>query len=133
MGNIERITWKDKMLACIIKAETDVEKTTFLTPSEYNFQVGFVAYPKDGEIPAHVHRPVERRIFETFEVLLVRKGRCEVDIFNDERERIATRELREGDLLLVVEGGHGFRMLEDAVLLEVKQGPYLGDDSKETF
>ena len=46
---------------------------------------------------------------------------------------IATRELATGDVMLMVGGGHGFRMLEDTVLLEVKQGPYTGVAEKERF
>jgi hypothetical protein len=80
-----------------------------------------------------VHRPLERHLIGTSEVLLVRKGRCEVDIYSDDRKVVATRELRQGDIILTVAGGHGFRMLEDTVFLEVKQGPYTGIDDKERF
>jgi hypothetical protein len=66
-------------------------------------------------------------------VLVVRQGCCEVDIYNDDRQLVATRELREGDIMLMVGGGHGFRMLDDTVFLEVKQGPYTGIDEKERF
>jgi uncharacterized protein with PhoU and TrkA domain len=65
--------------------------------------------------------------------LIIRRGRCEVDIYNDDRQLIATRELREGDILLIVGGGHGFRILEDTVFLEIKQGPYTGIDEKVRF
>lgn len=92
-----------------------------------------MVYAVGGEIIRHVHRPLERHIVGTSEVLVVKKGRCEVDIYNDARELVATRELHEGDILLMVGGGHGFRMLEDTVLLEVKQGPYTGVDEKEQF
>jgi hypothetical protein len=66
-------------------------------------------------------------------VILVKKGRCLLDIYNDERELVATRELSAGDLMLMVGGGHGFRMLEDTILLEIKQGPYTGVEEKERF
>jgi hypothetical protein len=66
-------------------------------------------------------------------VLLVRKGRCEVDIYDHAKELVATRELREGDILLLIDGGHGFRMLEETVFVEIKQGPYVGLNEKERF
>lgn len=128
---VERITWEGKLLACVVRAEAQVNRTEFLTPPEYNFQLGFVKHAAGGEITPHRHPLAERRIVSTFEVLLVREGRCEVDIYNDERERIATRELRAGDVLLITAGGHGYRMLEDTVLLELKQGPYAGPNEKE--
>ena len=130
---VERITADGALLACIVRAEARTGETTFLTPPDYNFQVGLVVYPEGGQIAPHEHRPATRSVEGTFEVLLVREGRCEVDIYDRARRCVATRELRAGDLLLVVVGGHGFRMLEDTTLLEIKQGPYAGEGEKEQF
>jgi hypothetical protein len=133
MNHVEEISWNGKVLAYIIRGDIQPEKTTFLTPPEFKQQVGFIVYPAGGEVRRHVHRPLERHLVGTSEVLLVRQGRCEADVYNDERELVATRELREGDILLMISGGHGFRMLEHTVFLEVKQGPYTGVDEKEVF
>jgi mannose-6-phosphate isomerase-like protein (cupin superfamily) len=133
MSMVECITQNDKPLAYIIRAEMAPEKTTFLTPSELNLQVGFVVYPAGGEVARHLHRPLGRHIVGTSEVLVVKEGRCQMDIYDDDRRLVATRELRKGDIMLMVGGGHGFRMMEDTVLLEVKQGPYTGLDEKERF
>jgi uncharacterized protein with PhoU and TrkA domain len=130
---VEHITWKGKPLAYIIKAEMRPQETTFLTPPTFKQQVGFVVYPAGGEIQRHVHRPLERHLVGTSEVLVVQRGRCEIDIYNDDRNLVATRELDKGDIMLMVGGGHGFRMLEDTVFLEIKQGPYTGMDEKERF
>lgn len=131
--HVEHIVRDSKPLAYIIRAEMSPQKTTFLTPSEFKQQVGFVVYPAGGEIQRHDHRPLERHLFGTSEVLIVQKGRCEIDIYDDNRELVATRELGRGDIMLMVGGGHGFRMLEDTVFLEIKQGPYTGVDEKERF
>jgi hypothetical protein len=133
MELIENITWQGVPLAYIIRGKLNPTQTTFLTPPEFKQQVGFIVYPAGGEIQRHVHRPLERHLVGTSEVLIVRRGRCEIDIYNDERELVATRELGQGDIMLMVGGGHGFHMLEDTVLLEVKQGPYTGIDEKEHF
>ena len=133
MELIENITWQGVPLAYIIRGKLNPTQTTFLTPPEFKQQVGFIVYPAGGEIQRHVHRPLERHLVGTSEVLIVRRGRCEIDIYNDERELVTTRELGQGDIMLMVGGGHGFRMLEDTVLLEVKQGPYTGIDEKEHF
>ena len=133
MVTSEQVTWNGKVLAYLIGAEVSPEKTTFLTPPEFNLQVGFVVYPADGEIARHVHHPIERHVKGTSEVLIVKKGRCLIDIYNDERELVSSHELRTGDIILMVSGGHGIRMLEDTVFLEIKQGPYTGIDEKERF
>ena len=64
---------------------------------------------------------------------MVKKGHCYIDIYNNAHELVATRELWPGDVMLMVGGGHGFRMVEDTVFLEIKQGPYTGLDEKESF
>jgi uncharacterized protein YjlB len=125
--------WGDVPLAYIIRGDLMPSRTTFLTPPQFKQQVGFVVYPAGGEIQRHVHRPLSRHLIGTSEVLIVRRGRCEIDIYNDDRQLVATRELREGDVMLMIGGGHGFHMLEDTVFLEVKQGPYTGQDEKERF
>jgi hypothetical protein len=122
-----------RRLAMILRADLRPAVTDFVTPDEASFQVGFIVYPADGAVQRHTHRPIHRAIVGTSEVLLVREGRCVVELFDDERSLVATRELRTGDVLLLTGGGHGFRMLEDTVLLEVKQGPYTGLDEKERF
>ena len=130
---VEKIMWGDVPLAYIIRGDLMPSRTTFLTPPQFKQQVGFVVYQAGGEIQRHVHRPLSRHLVGTSEVLIVRRGRCEIDIYNDDRQLVATRELREGDVMLMVGGGHGFHMLEDTVFLEVKQGPYTGQDEKERF
>lgn len=131
--HLEIIERAGRPLAYIIRTSLMPERTTFLTPDDFKQQVGFVVYPAGGEIARHTHRPLERHLVGTSEVLVVRKGRAEIDIFDDDRTLVATRELRLGDVMLMVGGGHGFRILEDTVFLEVKQGPYTGVDEKERF
>jgi hypothetical protein len=133
METIERIIHDQQELCILIRSNLFPDQTTFITPPEYKQQVGFVVYPKGGEIAPHTHVSLERHLVGTSEVLIVKRGRCLIDVYNDAHELVATRELNEGDLMLMVGGGHGFRMLEDTVLLEVKQGPYTGLDEKEHF
>jgi hypothetical protein len=133
MEHVEQIASNDHLLAYIIRRELQPSKTTFVTPDILNFQAGFIVYPADSEIPRHVHKPIHRELNGTSEVLFVKKGRCEVDFFTDEKQLVATRELRTGDVLLLLGGGHGFRVLEDTIFLEIKQGPYTGLDEKERF
>lgn len=130
---IKRILCDGKPLAYIIKIETLPEKTTFLTPPEFKQQVGFVVYSAGEEITRHLHLPLDRHLTGTSEVLVVEKGRCLVDIYDDYKALVETCDLQIGDVLLMVGGGHGFRMLEDTVFLEIKQGPYLGLEEKERF
>jgi hypothetical protein len=132
-SELEIVAANGQPLAYVIRSSYSPDRTTFLTPPDFKQQLGFIAYGKGAEIGRHVHRPLERHLVGTSEVLLVREGRCLVDIYDNDRQLVATRELSRGDLVLLVAGGHGFRMLEDTVLLEVKQGPYTGIEEKEHF
>ena len=129
----EIINWNGQPLVYIIRTHPLPERTTFITPPEFKQQVGFVVYPAGGEIAKHIHLALERHLVGTSEVLVLLKGRCLIDIYNDGKELVATRELNAGDVMLMVGGGHGFRIQEDTVFLEVKQGPYLDTEEKERF
>ena len=133
MDFIEEIVWMGRPLTYIVRRELVPTATRFLTPPDFPQQLGFVVYSAGGEIQRHLHRSLDRTIRGTSEVLLIKKGRCEVDIYNGAKQTVATRELREGDILLTVEGGHGFRILEDTIFVEIKQGPYSGAQEKELF
>jgi quercetin dioxygenase-like cupin family protein len=130
---VRTVASEGRTLALVVRGGEEPEATEFVTPDTASLQVGFVVYPRGGSIAPHSHRPLERTIVGTGEVLVVRKGRCEVDVFDDDRRLIATEELRVGDVVVFFAGGHGFRMVEDTVLLEVKQGPYTGLAEKERF
>jgi hypothetical protein len=129
----EIIDWNGQHLVYIIRGSTKPEGTTFITPPDFKQQVGFVVYPSGGEVKRHLHLPLERHLTGTSEVLILRHGRCLMDVYNDDRQLVATHELRAGDVMLMVAGGHGFRMLEDTVFLEIKQGPFLPVTEKEHF
>lgn len=131
--SIEQIDVRGRTLAYLIRSGAPPERSMFPTPPEVNLQVGYIVYAAGNEIRRHFHKPVERKLTGTCEVLIVIKGRCEIDVYDDRRRLVATRELRTGDIVVIVGGGHGFRMVEDTVLIEVKQGPYAGDGEKEYF
>jgi hypothetical protein len=133
MDNVELITANGQTLCYVIRAKTRPKQTTFLTPPEAKQQVGFIVYPKDSAIPRHLHRPLERHIIGMAEVLVVRSGLCQIEIYDEQKNLVTTRDLYKNDVVLMVGGGHGFKIKEDTVLLEIKQGPYLGADDKELF
>lgn len=130
---LEPIEADGVILAYVMRWVQPPTETVFPTPADLELQVGFVVYPAGGEAVAHHHRPVPRQINRTCEVVVVKSGRCAVDVYNEDRALVATRELLPGDLVILLAGGHGFRMLEHTVLLEVKQGPYFGLAEKERW
>jgi tetratricopeptide (TPR) repeat protein len=130
---VEQITWNGQHVATIMRKDYLPESTTFVTPDNYYQQAGMVVYPKGGIIQRHLHLPIQRHLVGTSEALLVKKGRVEADLHAIDKSFLGTWILEQGDLILLAGGGHGFRCLEDTVLLEIKQGPYTGLVEKEHF
>jgi hypothetical protein len=133
MQNIEIIKDANQTFAFIIRSDCEPEKTVFLTPSHLEMQAGFIVYKKGENITPHYHLPSNRIIKKTTECLIVKKGKCLVDIFDNDQFFLSTHTLNRNDIILIVGGGHGFRMQEDTVLFEIKQGPYLESDDKMQF
>jgi hypothetical protein len=130
---IEVVSGDDGVLAYLIRGAYAPSATTFPVPQDVPLQVGFVVYPAGGEVPRHEHVPLERRLDRTCEVLVVRAGTCEIDLYDARRRLVATHVLEKDDVILIVDGGHGLRMHTDTILLEVKQGPYTGLEEKRRF
>lgn len=131
--SIEWIRHDNDVIAVIIPAGHSPDKTDFITPPDYKQQIGFIVYKHGESIVPHKHIPLNRSLVGTSEVLLLKSGKVEVDLYSKDKLLVATRVLNEGDVILLVNGGHGFRIMEDTVMVEVKQGPYIGEQEKERF
>jgi hypothetical protein len=90
-------------------------------------------HPRGYEIKPHVHNSVKRDVFFTKEVIFVKSGLVRVDFYNEQHLYIESHLLHDGDVILLAFGGHGFLMLQDSEMIEVKQGPYTGDMDKTRF
>ncbi|MDF2187454.1 hypothetical protein [Paraflavitalea sp. CAU 1676] len=119
-------------LCHIIRAAYNPAGTEFFTPDVYSQQLGIIKYPKGGKIKPHYHNKVTREVHYTQEVLVIRKGKLQVNLFDHKLEFITSVVLSQGDVILLASGGHGFEMLEDCEMLEIKQGPYNGVEADKT-
>ncbi len=129
----EIIKHGDNIIAIIIYNTHADEGVNFLTPHEFPKQLGFLKHPRGHVVKPHIHKIIPREITHTQEVLFIRKGRCRVNLYDTEGNHLHARELEGGDIILLANGGHGLEMLEDTEIIEVKQGPYLGEDDKAHY
>lgn len=120
-------------IALIIRADFDEPGLHFFTPANFSQQLAYMSHPKGKKIAPHVHNLVSRQVLYTQEVLFIRRGRLKIDLYTSDRKFITSRILEAGDVILLCGGGHSFEMLEDTVMIEVKQGPYAGSDDKTIF
>jgi len=65
-------------------------------------------------------------------VLLVEKGKVKIKFFDNNNSDIKKDKiLNKGDIIILFQGGHGFKILEKTQIIEIKQGPYVeGKDKK---
>jgi hypothetical protein len=121
---IEYVKDKDVLMAIIIKPGYSKEGIEFFTPHDFSQQLGYMKHPKGHIINPHFHNPLPREVFNTQEVLFIKSGRVRVDFYDNNNEYLDDHVLETGDIILLAFGGHGFEMLEQSEIIEVKQGPY---------
>ena len=130
---LEEIIHKEKLLALIVRNSFSKEGIEFFTPDDYAQQVGYMKRPEGYIIKPHVHYQIPRMISTLQEVLFIRRGKVRVDFFDVDQAYIISEILEEGDFIILISGGHGFKMLEETEIVEVKQGPYIEKKDKEKF
>ena len=122
---IEKITDKKKMLALIVRARYRRKKgITFFTQNESTQQFGYMKHKRDHIIKPHLHKKRLTKIYYTSEVILILKGILRVDFYNQFKKYLFSKILKPSDIIMLVSGGHGFKILKDVEMLEIKQGPY---------
>lgn len=130
---IEQIIHEDRILSIIIRHNFSKDGIEFFTPNGFSQQLAYMKRPKDYQIPPHVHNRVPREVLYTKEVLFIKSGKVRVDFYDDDRNYLKSTILMQGDVILLAFGGHGFFMIEESEIIEVKQGPYAGDMDKTRF
>lgn len=130
---IEYIKHLDLLLAIIIRHDFKEEGIKFFTPDDFSQQLGYMNRPKGYVIQPHVHNAVDRTVTLTQEVLFIKSGLVKIRFYTQEKEYLFDRILEAGDVILLSSGGHGFEMLEPTEMIEVKQGPYSGEQDKTRF
>ncbi len=130
---VETISSGGQLLAIIVSHRFCEPGIHFFTPDDLSQQLAYMRHEAGKEIPPHVHNPVPREVRFTQEVLFIRNGKVRVDFYDDDRNYLESRVLEGGDTILLATGGHGFEVLEEVEMIEVKQGPYAGDKDKTRF
>ena len=133
MDNIEYVKHGQQILAIIIGHNFSEKGIHFFTPNEFSQQLAYMNHPSGKIIEPHFHNPIERNVIYTQEVLLIKKGALKVNFYDDHQLFLFSRTLTQGDVILLASGGHGFEVIEEVEMVEVKQGPYHGDSDKTRF
>ena len=127
------IVHKGKILAVVFSKNLPADGVRFLTPTHYPLQIGLIQHKLGKNVPLHIHRDMRYKVNTTQEFLYVIKGQVEITIATKKWEVLEKFPLSQGDFILFVGGAHGVDIKKGARLIEVKQGPYPGDDYAKRF
>ena len=127
------ITDGDLVLGVIISRDFSSENTSFITPEDSPQQLALMAYSQNDEISPHIHNLIPRTVQHTQEVLIIVEGKLRVDFYSLNKSYVKSHIVSTGDVLLLYQGGHGFFFVEDTRMIEVKNGPYLGEIDRTKF
>ena len=130
---VQQISYKNQLFAIIISSNFSQPGIHFFTPNDLSQQLAYMKHPVGKTIQPHIHNPVTRQVCYTQEVLLIKKGKLRIDFYTEQQQYLESRLLEAGDVILLVSGGHGFEVIEEVEMIEVKQGPYLGEHDKTRF
>ena len=122
---VEKIYHKKKLYALIVRAKFRKKKgISFFTPNDTNQQFGYMNHDKGHLIKPHKHKKRATKIFYTTEVIIIFKGSLRVDFYDQKQKYLFSKIIKEKDIIMLVHGGHGFKVLKNVEMIEVKQGPY---------
>jgi len=130
---IEQFIYENQLAALVIRRDFQRDGIEFFTPDDFSQQLAYMKRPEGYQIEPHLHQQVKREVVYTQEVLWIKSGTVRVDFYNQQRVYQESTILQTGDVILLAHGGHGFSMLADSEIIEVKQGPYAGDADKVRF
>lgn len=130
---MEEYIFDGELFAIVVRNTFDKEGITFFTDENLSQQLAYMSHPRGKTIQPHLHRPIERTVAYTQEVLIIKDGILKVNFYSEQQTYLESILLKKGDIILLIKGGHGFSVIEDVKMIEVKQGPYAGDKDKIRF
>jgi hypothetical protein len=90
-------------------------------------------HKKNYLIKPHLHKPRKNQISTTSEVIILFKGILRVDFYDYKEKYLMSKKIFANDIIMLVNGAHGFKVLKNVEMLEVKQGPYSIKQDKFKF
>lgn len=130
---LDTIVNNGSIVAIIIYKDYDVEGIKFLSPNEFSLQLGYMKRSAGYQVVPHIHNPVERHTIGTQEVLFIKSGLIRIDFYSYEQAYLESRQLSDGDIVLLAGAGHGIEVLQDSTIVEVKNGPFIEGADKGRF
>lgn len=133
MSAVKEIKENDTVYALVYSNNLTAEGVRFLTPNDYTLQVGLLEHPAGHKVRPHRHPDLHYDVSTTQEFLYIESGEVEATLYREDWSILTTCTLKAGDFALFVFGGHSFEMKTKVRIIEIKQGPYPGDNKAKIF
>ncbi len=128
---IEYIKKNKIIFAQIIRSKFKSKKgVNFFTKPNLIQQVAYMNHKQGHKIIPHYHKRTVRKINKTSEVLIILDGRMKIDFYDRKNKLFKKTILKKNDIIVLIDGGHGFQMLNNCKFIEVKQGPFVKNKDK---
>lgn len=119
------IKYKDKLVAIFLGKFP--KGSIPQTGGQESLQLVTLKHPKGRYLLAHTHKPTPRKTTKMQECIVVKKGKIKVDLYGPDKKMFKKITMKVGDLLILLNGGYGIHILEDAEMIELKNGPFVED------
>ena len=129
--SIKNIFVDKKIVAKVFKYQNKSFKgIEFFTANNLNMQIGLMGHSKNHIIKPHFHINRKKIIKQMSELLIIFSGQLKVYFYNKKKLRDKSLILNKKDMILLISGGHGFKAPKKLEMLEIKQGPFIGEKDK---
>ncbi len=128
---IKKIEYNNRLFAKIIRANYEITQNEFFTDERDEIQFGTIFYEKSHKTNAHYHNHLNREnLNQIDEILIIQKGSCRVDFYNNEGMYLKSVILNQNDTIIIYRGGHNIVFLDDTRVLTIKPGAYDKENDK---
>lgn len=122
---MDRIFLKDKLVA--VRVRTFPGGTNPVSSPDGALQLMTMKRPKGHIAKAHRHIPKKRTTKTLQECLIVIKGKIRYDLFDEKGKCFKKVMVKAGETMLIIGCGHAVHFLEDSLVYELKNGPFIDD------
>jgi hypothetical protein len=131
---ITKIKHKKKLYAIIVDNKYRQKKgVSFFSSNDLTQQFGYIYQKKNHIIQPHLHLKRNTKVYTTSEVLIVLKGEIRIDFYNLRQKYLLSKIIKKGQIIFLLHGGHGFKVIKDIQMIEIKQGPFKKNMDKIRF
>lgn len=125
-------TSPERLLHVIFDANEPFKNRVDLSAPEQWLQVSVMNLPKAKKVNPHIHdlreQIASRSPGITQECWIILRGEIKATLFDLDRALLHEQKLPQGHVLVTFFGGHSLESENGALMVECKNGPYLGRD-----